>query len=56
MSNIKSASEDNACGLFAFRIYEEFHINLWECSMYGYCYIFPIQLYIIKLTYRVYTM
>ena len=24
--------------------------------MYGYCYIFPIQVYIIKLTYRVYTM
>ena len=26
--------------IFMSRIYEEFHINLWECSMYGYCYIF----------------
>ena len=24
--------------------------------MYGYCYIFPIQVYIIKLTFRAYTM
>ena len=24
--------------------------------MYDYCYIFPIQVYIIKLTYRVYTV
>ena len=38
-------------GLIAYRIYEEFHINLWECSMHGNCYIFPIQVYIIKLTY-----
>ena len=44
---IQSASEDSGCGLFAYRIYEEFHINLWECSMYGYCYIFfSIQVYI----------
>ena len=37
---ISSASEDNGCRLFVYRIYEVFHINLWECSMYGYCYIF----------------
>ena len=53
---IQSASEDNRCGLFTYRIYEELHINLWECSIYGYCYIFPIKVYIIKLTYRAYTM
>ena len=34
--NIKSTSVDNRCGLFAYRIYKEFHINLWECLMYGY--------------------
>ena len=56
ISNILSASKDNGCGLFMHRIYEEFHINLWECSMYGYCYIFPIQVYIINLTYRLYSM
>ena len=37
ISNIQSASKDNGCGLFACRIYEEFHINLWKGSMYGYC-------------------
>ena len=47
--------EDNGCGLFTYRIYKEFHINLWECLMYGY-YIFPIQVYIIKLTYIAYSM
>ena len=26
ISNIQSASEDNECGLFVCRIYEEFHI------------------------------
>ena len=36
--------------------YEEFLRNLWACSMYGYCYIFPIQVYIIKLIYTPYTM
>ena len=39
ISNIESASEDSGCGLFAYRIYEEYHINLCECSLYGYCYI-----------------
>ena len=34
---IQSASENSGCGLFLFRIYEEYHINLYECSMYGYC-------------------
>ena len=29
ISNIQSVSEDDGCGLFAFRIYEEFYINLW---------------------------
>ena len=33
--------------------YKEFHINLWECSMNGYYYIyFPMQVYITKLIYR----
>ena len=49
-------SEDSGCGLFVHRIHEEFHINLQECSMYGYCYVFPIQVYITQLTYRAYTM
>ena len=35
---ILSASGDNGCGLFVYRIYKGFHINLWECSMYGHCY------------------
>ena len=37
--NIQSASEDSGCGLFLYRIYAEYHKNLCECSMYGYCYI-----------------
>ena len=53
----QSASEDSGCGLFAYTVYEEFHINLWECSMNGYCYLFfPIQVYITKLTYSAYTV
>ena len=56
ISNIQSASVNNGWGLFAYWIFEEFHINLRECLMYGYCYIYPIQVYIIKLTYRMYTM
>ena len=40
ISNILSVSEDYGCGLFMYGIYDGFHINLWECSMYGYCYIF----------------
>ena len=39
ISNIHSASEDSGCGLLLYRIYEEYHINLSECSMYGCCYI-----------------
>ena len=35
--NIQSASKDSGCGLFFYRKYEEYHINLCECSMYGYC-------------------
>ena len=35
ISNIQSASEDDGCGLFMYRIQEGFHINLWECLMYG---------------------
>ena len=27
------------CGLFLYRIYEEYHMNLYECSMDVYCYI-----------------
>ena len=45
---MQSASDDSGCGLFAYRIYEDFHINQWECSMYGCCYIFSIQVYITK--------
>ena len=33
-SNIQSAPEDSGCGLFAYRIYEEYHINLCERSMF----------------------
>ena len=30
ISNTQSASEDSGCGLFAYRIYEEFHISLYK--------------------------
>ena len=33
----KLSDLDSGCGLFFYRIYEEYHINLCECSMYGYC-------------------
>ena len=56
ISNIQSVSKDSWCGLFVYRIYEELHINRWECSMYGNYCIFSIQVYITKLTYRVYTV
>ena len=36
---MQSASEDRGCGLFLYIIYKDYHINLCECSMYGYCYI-----------------
>ena len=39
ISNIQSASEDSECGLFLYTIYDKYHINLCECSMYGSCYI-----------------
>ena len=46
ISNIQSASEDSGCGLFLYRIYEEYHINLCERSMSSYCYIaIPVQVY-----------
>ena len=54
ISNIQSASENNGCGLFVYRIYEEFHINLCECSTYGYCYIFLIQ--VSGLSFRLITL
>ena len=57
ISNIQSISEDSGCELFVYRIYEEFHINLCVCSMYGYCYIsFSFQIYVTELTYRAYTV
>ena len=57
ISNIQSASEDTGCGLFVYRIYEEYHINICECWVYGYFYIsFSFQVYITKLTYRVYAV
>ena len=40
ISDIQSGTEDNGCGLFEYRIFVEFHINLWECSMYNNCYAF----------------
>ena len=40
---IQSASRDNGCGLFAYRMYEGFYINLSECSMYGY-FVFQPQI------------
>ena len=40
INNIQSASQDYGCGLFVYRIYEGFHINLREYSMYGYCCVF----------------
>ena len=47
MSNIQSPSKDNGWGLFAFKIYEEFHINLCECLMYGLLlYTLSLVLYI----------
>ena len=52
---ISSQRSKTVCGLFAYRIYEEFHIHLWKCSMYGY-YIFPIEVYIINVIYSVYTI
>ena len=57
ISTIQSASEDSGCGLFVYRIYDEYRINIWECSMYGYCYIsFSFQVYIIKRTHRAYVV
>ena len=50
-----SAFEGTGCGLFAYKIYEEFHINQWECLMYGYYYIFPyVGLYNKTYIWRVY--
>ena len=52
---IQLVSEDSGCGLFVYKIYEEYYINLCECSMYSYCSItFSFQVYITKLTYRAY--
>ena len=51
-----STSEYNGGGLFVSRVHDEFYIDLLEYSMYGYCYIFPLQVYIIILSYRVYIM
>ena len=46
ISNIQSASEDSGCGLFLYRIYEEYHIKLCVCSMYGYYYTTSIYCYL----------
>ena len=43
-------SKNIRCVLFMYRIYEEFHINQWECSMYSLCYIFLFQVFKIRLT------
>ena len=34
ISNIQSASEDYGCGLFVYRVYERFHINIWETNIF----------------------
>ena len=34
-------SEEGECGLFVYRIYEGYHINLRECSMYGNLFFLP---------------
>ena len=36
---LQSASKDSRCGLFLYRVYEEYRINLCKCLMYCYCYI-----------------
>ena len=33
-------SKNYGYGIFVYRIYEGFHINLWECSMYDNYYVF----------------
>ena len=35
ISNILSASEDNWCGLFVYRVYEEFHIHIYQTLRSG---------------------
>ena len=40
LRNIHKVSKEFGCEIFVYRIYESFHINLWECSMYGYYYVF----------------
>ena len=42
---IQLASKDYGSGLFMYSVYEGFHINLRDCSMYGYCYKFFSGLY-----------
>ena len=42
ISNVQSASEGSGCGFFLYRIYEEYHKNLCDSSMYGYCYHYGI--------------
>ena len=45
ISNNQSASLDRGCGLFANRIYEEFHINLWSTRcMAIVTYLFPSRM------------
>ena len=33
LSNIQSVSEDSGCGLFVYRIYEEYHKSLWVLNV-----------------------
>ena len=55
--SVISSQHPKAMGVGYSRIeYEEFHINLLEYSVYSYCYIFSIKVYMIKLRYRAYTM
>ena len=37
---MQSMSKVNGCGLFVYRIYDVFYINLRKYSMHSYCYIF----------------
>ena len=48
ISDMQLAPEDCWCGFFTYRIHEEFHINLWECSMHG-CYNQNWLFFVLKL-------
>ena len=49
ISNNLSASENNDCGLFIYRIFEGFYINQWKSSVWRFLYI-PVRVYVKKKT------